>query len=88
MSRGRKARGGAAGTTGQKPRPSGKNASPGNANSQESPQAQCKTAITLSHEQIAQRAVHIWRQGGCLPGRDEQNWKEAEAQLKAELGTS
>ena len=44
-----------------------------------------KTAVTApTHEQIAQRAEHLWRQGGCLPGRDEQNWREAEAQLKAE----
>jgi hypothetical protein len=40
----------------------------------------------LSHEQIAQRAEVIWQQKGCPPDQDEQNWKEAEDQLKSELG--
>ena len=40
----------------------------------------------LTHKQIAERAEAIWRASGCLPGRDEQNWCEAVAQLKAELG--
>jgi hypothetical protein len=39
----------------------------------------------LSHEQIAERAKAIWLASGCVPGRDEQNWREAEAQLRAEL---
>lgn len=40
----------------------------------------------LTYEQIAQRAEAIWLQKGCQPGQDEQNWREAEAQLKAEMG--
>jgi len=44
-----------------------------------------KQVTTLTHEQIAERAEAIWQASGCLPGRDEQNWCEAEAQLKAEL---
>ena len=40
----------------------------------------------LTHKQIAERAEAIWRASGCLPGHDEQNWCEAVAQLKAELG--
>jgi hypothetical protein len=40
----------------------------------------------LTHEQIAQRAKAIWQAKGCPTGQDEQNWREAEAQLKAELG--
>ena len=39
----------------------------------------------LTQEQIAERAEAIWQASGYLPGRDEQNWCEAEAQLKAEL---
>jgi len=35
---------------------------------------------------IAKRAEAIWIQKGRKPGQDEQNWREAEAQLKAELG--
>ncbi|MGE5296645.1 MAG: DUF2934 domain-containing protein [Solirubrobacterales bacterium] len=40
---------------------------------------------TPSYEQIAKRAEEIWKKKGCLPGQDEQNWLEAERQLKAEL---
>ncbi len=43
-------------------------------------------AVRLTHEQIAKRAEAIWIQKGRKPGQDEQNWREAEAQLKAELG--
>lgn len=42
-------------------------------------------AVTPTYEQIAQRAAEIWKKKGCLPGQDEQNWLEAERQLKAEL---
>ena len=42
----------------------------------------------LTRKQIAERAEAIWQASGCLPGRDEQNWCEAEAQLKAELATA
>jgi hypothetical protein len=38
-----------------------------------------------SHEQIAARAKAIWQARGCPSGMDEQNWREAEAQLRAEL---
>ena len=43
---------------------------------------------TPTHEQIAERAEAIWRQRGCVPGKDEQNWYEAEAQLRRELTAS
>ena len=42
----------------------------------------------LTHEQIAERAEAIWQASGCLPGQDERNWCEAEAQLKAELAVT
>lgn len=42
-------------------------------------------APVLTQEQIAARAKKIWRERGCVPGFDEQNWHEAETQLKAEL---
>ncbi|HRV49205.1 MAG TPA: DUF2934 domain-containing protein [Sedimentisphaerales bacterium] len=42
--------------------------------------------VKLTHEMIAKRAEAIWIQKGRKPGQDEQNWREAEAQLKAELG--
>jgi hypothetical protein len=43
-------------------------------------------AIALTHQQIQERARDIWLKSGCLPGRDDDNWREAETQLKAELG--
>ncbi|MFH1370297.1 MAG: DUF2934 domain-containing protein [Planctomycetota bacterium] len=45
-----------------------------------------KTASSLTHQQIEQRANEIWRQKGCPAGQEEKNWHEAEAQLKRELG--
>ena len=57
------------------------------ASSKEQPAVLSKSeqVTPLTHEQIAKRAEAIWQAHGCLPGRDEQNWCEAEAQLKAEL---
>jgi len=40
----------------------------------------------LTHEQIAERARAIWVARGHIPGEDERNWHEAEAQLRRELG--
>lgn len=38
-----------------------------------------------TREQISKRAHDIWIKRGCKPGQDEQNWLEAEAQLRAEM---
>ena len=38
-----------------------------------------------TQQQIEERAREIWRASGCVPGRDEENWHEAETQLKKEL---
>jgi hypothetical protein len=43
-------------------------------------------AVGLTHDLIAERARTIWLEHGCSPDRDEENWREAEMQLKAELG--
>jgi hypothetical protein len=45
-----------------------------------------RPAAGPTHAQIAERAESIWRKRGCVSGQDEQNWHEAEAQLRAELG--
>lgn len=45
-----------------------------------------RPGTSLTHEQIAKRAEAIWHKRGCPAGQDEQNWHEAEAQLRAELG--
>jgi hypothetical protein len=43
-------------------------------------------AVVLTHDLIAERARTIWLERGRSVNRDEQNWREAEAQLKAEMG--
>ena len=43
-------------------------------------------AVVLTHDSIAERARTIWLERGRSSNRDEENWREAEAQLKAELG--
>jgi len=43
-------------------------------------------AVVLTHDLIAERARTIWLQRGRSVNRDEENWREAEAQLKAEMG--
>jgi hypothetical protein len=39
-----------------------------------------------THEQVAERAQEIWRRHGCPPGEDRENWFEAEAELRREMG--
>ena len=41
----------------------------------------------LPYEKVAARAADIWRRKGRPPGQDEQNWLEAEAELRAEPGS-
>jgi hypothetical protein len=43
------------------------------------------TAKMPTREQVAKRAHEIWVKNGCRHGQDEQNWLEAERQLKAEM---
>ena len=43
-------------------------------------------AVVLTHDLIAERARTIWLEHGGSVNRDEENWREAEAQLKAEMG--
>ncbi|MCX5644089.1 MAG: DUF2934 domain-containing protein [Phycisphaerae bacterium] len=45
---------------------------------------QAVATVKISREQIAQRAHEIWVKNGCKHGQDEQNWLEAERQLKAD----
>ena len=49
---------------------------------------QRKQPIALTHEQVSERARAIWKERGCPSGQDEQNWLEAERQLKMELGVN
>ena len=43
-------------------------------------------AVALTRDLIAERAQTIWLKRGCPRDRDVENWREAEAQLKTELG--
>ncbi len=43
-------------------------------------------AVALTRDLIAERAQAIWLKRGCPRDRDVENWREAEAQLKIELG--
>ena len=45
---------------------------------------QAAAQVKSAREQIAQRAHEIWVKNGCKHGQDEQNWLEAERQLKAD----
>jgi hypothetical protein len=42
-------------------------------------------AVVLTHDVIAERARAIWLERGCSPDQDEENWRDAEAQLKTEM---
>jgi hypothetical protein len=46
------------------------------------PRSQVEMKIT--HDQIAQRAYEIWLAKGRPPGQEEQNWHQAEAELRRE----
>jgi hypothetical protein len=43
-------------------------------------------AVVLTQDLIAERARTIWLERGSALGHDEENWREAEAQLKTEMG--
>jgi hypothetical protein len=43
-------------------------------------------AVALTRNLIAERAQTIWLKRGCPRDRDVENWREAESQLKIELG--
>jgi hypothetical protein len=46
--------------------------------------AQPSTQTKVAHERIAMRAYEKWEARGCPHGTDQQDWLEAEAELKAE----
>ena len=45
-----------------------------------------ESSVTLTHDQIADRARAIWEQRGRPQGEDDKIWREAEDQLKRETG--
>ncbi len=45
-----------------------------------------ESSVTLTHDQIADRARAIWEKRGRPQGEDEKIWREAEDELKHEIG--
>ena len=45
-----------------------------------------KSSSAIPHEKIAHRAYQKWCQRGCQHGAHQQDWLEAEAELRAEMG--
>jgi len=43
-------------------------------------------AVEPTYDEIAARAFTVWQRKGCPDGRDMDNWREAEAELRAERG--
>ena len=41
-----------------------------------------------SHSEISARAEEIYRASGCIPGRDLENWVQAEKELKQRSQTN
>jgi hypothetical protein len=50
------------------------------------PQTPPQHSASVPHDKIAMRAYQKWLQRGCPNGSDKQDWHEAEAELKAEMG--
>jgi len=51
------------------------------------PAAQPSTQpVQLPHDKIAMRAYEKWQKRGCVHGYDYQDWCEAEAELRTEMG--
>jgi hypothetical protein len=55
-------------------------------NKTESSSSSATAMVSLTHDQIAERAKSIWQKKGCPSGQDQKIWHEAEAQLKKEKG--
>jgi hypothetical protein len=43
------------------------------------------TYVKVPHEKIAMRAYEKWCKRGCAHGHDQQDWLEAEAELRSEM---
>ena len=54
--------------------------------SQQTAQSSKVGPITLTHDQIAQRAHMIWEREGKVGGRDEEHWSQALAELTCGTG--
>jgi hypothetical protein len=48
------------------------------------PSTPTTTGPQVPHDKIAMRAYEKWVKKGCPQGTDQQDWMEAEAELKAE----
>ena len=55
---------------------------------EETPEMGESSTMTLAHDQIADRARAIWERHGRPQGEDDRIWREAEDELKREMGIS
>lgn len=46
------------------------------------PAVAAEPVITVTHEQIAERAYYLWQENGQAEGWDQDHWIEAERQLR------
>jgi hypothetical protein len=49
------------------------------------PQQPQTGTMKIPHDKIAQRAYEKWCKRGCVHGNDQQDWMEAEAELRTEM---
>jgi Protein of unknown function (DUF2934) len=47
---------------------------------------QASSTTQVCQDRVAARAYQKWMQKGCPQGSDKQDWAEAEAEIKAEMG--
>jgi hypothetical protein len=50
-----------------------------------SPTPSAPAAGRPGDDEIREYAIHLYRESGCVPGRDEDNWLEAEVCLIEEI---
>jgi hypothetical protein len=48
--------------------------------------AEDKSKMNITQEQIATRAYAIYQSRGCQPGREMEDWLQAEAEIRREMG--
>jgi hypothetical protein len=60
-------------------------ATTGTAPTKAAPQATTTSSVPM--EKVAMLAYQKWLKAGCKHGSDKQHWLEAEAELKAQMGT-
>ncbi len=65
--------------------PRGRNGNPAAGNGRPAPEkprtTKARAPAPPTHDQIARRAYELYEASGCQPGREQENWLRAEAEL-------